>query len=442
MIKLDDIQSSREYQSLSDIFNNDDLGLFNNIKPKAETKTANGILEQQFSSINDFIGEHGREPDADAATISEKILARQLSSIKINSSTHDQLRPFDKHSVLPAECKESISNVEAIVGNKISDRPLSTETHSEAPEVAVTEQETVYNSLEDIFGSDDLGLFDSVQAGIVVSTAEQKARAEREQFENEDVASRFECKDFYRFEGTFAKIQKAIESGDFTKGNVTSNKGVAIGGVFVLNGFVCYVADIYKAEARKDARSDERLRLIFSNGMESNMLTHSLVTAQYKYENSYQLQITDPDWVNDDLAKNFGDTRLPTGVIYIARLVDTPDNLKHYKNLHKIGFSKLTGDARTKNSVKDTAFLQQPVDIIAEWQVYDANPRSVEGVLHAFFYEQRVKLSSKGSDDNLYKATEWFDVPLSEIDKAVDMVAKGSIHKYRMDAVIGRIVLK
>mgnify|MGYP000548337209 CR=1 FL=1 len=62
--------------------------------------------------------------------------------------------------------------------------------------------------------------------------------------------------------------------------------------------------------------------------------------------------------------------------------------------------------------------MQQPVDIIAEWQVYDANARSVERVLHAFFYDQRVKVSSKAADNNLYKATEWFNVPLDEIEKA------------------------
>lgn len=172
------------------------------------------------------------------------------------------------------------------------------------------------------------------------------------------------------------------------------------------------------------------------------MLIRSLATAQYKYENSYQLLITNPDWMDDELAKNFGNDRQLTSVIYVAKLTETPNNLAHYKHLHKVGFSTLTSEARTKHSIRDTAFLQQPVDIIAEWQVYDANAQSVEGILHAFFYDQRVKVSLKAANDNFYKATEWFNVPLPEIEKAINLVIAGDIKDYRMDGMAGKVVLK
>lgn len=146
--------------------------------------------------------------------------------------------------------------------------------------------------------------------------------------------------------------------------------------------------------------------------------------------------------MDDELAKSFGDTRQLTGVIYVAKLIETPENLRHYKNLHKIGFSTLTGEARTKYSIRDTAFLQQTVDIITEWQIYDANVRSVESVLHAFFYNQRVKVSLKAGDDNLYKATEWFNIPLTEIEKAINLVIAGDISNYLMDGMAGKVVPK
>lgn len=442
MIKLDDIYESREYKSLSDIFNNDDLGIFDNVKPLTNNKANNSVLEQQFSSINSFIDNHGRLPAKDADTLSEKVLSRQLNSIRADSSVFKQLEHLDKHGLLADEETKSVAPIEAIRAAKQHETTNSTAQHVESQEAAPTGQTTTYNSLQDIFNNDDLGIFDNVQTDILVSDSHYKERAKQDQYDDEDIASRFECKDFYRFEPIFTRIYKAIESGDFTKTNFSSTKNITVGSVFVLNGFVCYVADIYKAEARKNTRSQERLRLIFANGTESNMLTYSLATAQYKYENSYQLQITDPEWINDDLAKNFGDDRQPTGVIYIAQLIETPDNLGHYKNLYKVGFSKLTGDVRTKHSIKDTAFLQQPVNIIAEWQIYDADPRKVESVLHAFFYEQRVKMSSKGSDDKFYKATEWFDVPLSEIEKAINIVISGDTERYRMDASTSMIVMK
>ena len=145
--------------------------------------------------------------------------------------------------------------------------------------------------------------------------------------------------------------------------------------------------------------------------------------------------------MDDELAKNFGDHRQLTGVIYVAKLTDTPSNLAHYKHLDKVGFSTLTGEARTKHSIRDTAFLQQPVEIIAEWQVYDPNARNVEGVPHTFFYDQRVKVSLKVVNDNLYKATESFNVPFDEIEKAINLVITG-IKDYRMDGAAGNVVLK
>ena len=86
--------------------------------------------------------------------------------------------------------------------------------------------------------------------------------------------------------------------------------------------------------------------------------------------------------------------------------------------------------------------MQQSVDIIAEWQVYDANARNVEGVLHAFFYDKKVKVSLKAVNDNLYKATESFNVPFNEIEKAINLVITGDIKDYRMDGAAGKVVLK
>lgn len=447
MIKLDEIYQSREYKSLEDIFANDTMGIFDDVKPISQKPTNNTLLEQQFSEINSFIETYGRPPNAEAGDINEKILSRQLASMKANSSFTKELVAFDKHGLLIGENSNSgVSTGHTVLDEGISDRDDNAyqdiSNEEQQAKIEPPSEPVSFNSLQDIFNSDELGIFDDVQSDILISDSQNSSRATYDQYDDEDVARRFECKDFYKFEATFKRIYHAIQSGAFTKTNFASSKSITIGSVFVLNGLLCYVADIYKAEARKNTRSQERLRLIFANGTESNMLTHSLATAQYKYENSYQLLITDSDWIDTELAKNFGDKRQLTGVIYIAKLIDTPDNLAHYKNLHKIGFSTLTGEARTKHSIRDTAFLQQAVDIIAEWEVYDANARSVEGVLHAFFYDQRVKVSLKGSDDKVYKATEWFDAPLTEIEKAINLVISGDIKDYRMDSAGSKILPK
>ncbi len=450
MIKLDEIYQSREYKTLDDIFINDSTGLLDDVKPTTKSADTNSVLAQQFDTINFFIDQQGHVPSSSANDINEKIQARLLATIQTNHADSQELLALDRHGLLTAQStastlsddKPTLSDKSISHKNNESEKTNSAGTEKAEPVVEAISELPVINSLDDIFNSDDLGIFDNIHSEILISDHKANTRASYDQYNDEDIASRFECKDFYKFEATFERISKAIQTGAFTKTNFSSVKDINIGSVFVLNGMLCYVANIYKAEARKNTRSQERLRLIFSNGTESNMLTHSLATAQYKYENSYQLLITDPDWMDDELTKNFGDERQLTGVIYVAKLAETPSDLAHYKHLHKIGFSTLTGEARTKHSIRDTAFLQQPVDIIAEWQVYDANARSVERVLHAFFYDQRVKVSSKAADNNLYKATEWFNVPLDEIEKAINLVIAGDIKDYRMDGAAGKIVLK
>ncbi|WP_413501509.1 GIY-YIG nuclease family protein [Psychrobacter maritimus] len=453
MIKLDEIYQSREYKTLEDIFSNDSTGLLDDIKPVTKSSANNSVLAQQFDTINLFIDQQGRVPSSSANDISEKINARLLATIQTNHAKSQELLALDKHGLLatqstastlsddkPTLSDKSVSNKEDKEDG--SEKAVSDSTKEAEPVTEAVSEPAVINSLDDIFNSDDLGIFDNIHSEILVSDSQLNSRNTYDQYDDEEIATRFECKDFYKFEATFERISQAIQTGSFTKTNFSSVKDINIGSVFVLNGILCYVADIYQAENRKNERNQQRLRLVFANGTESNMLIRSLATAQYKYENSYQLLITDPDWMDDELAKNFGDDRQLTGVIYVAKLSDTPNNLAHYKHLHKVGFSTLTGEARTKHSIRDTAFLQQPVDIIAEWQVYDANARSVEGVLHAFFYDQRVKVSLKAANDNLYKATEWFNVPLDEIEKAINLVIAGDIKNYRMDGAAGKVVLK
>ena len=450
MIKLDEIYQSREYKTLDDIFLNDSTGLLDDIKPVTKSSANNSVLAQQFDTINLFIDQQGRIPSSSASDINEKINARLLATIQTNHANSQELLALDKHGLLtaqhtastPSDDKPTLSDKSMSNEGAGSKNAVSASTKEAEPVTEAVSELPIINSLDDIFNSDDLGIFDNIHSEILVSDSQLNSRNTYDQYDDEEIATRFECKDFYKFEATFERISQAIQTGAFTKTNFSSVKDINIGSVFVLNGILCYVADIYQAENRKNERNQQRLRLVFANGTESNMLIRSLATAQYKYENSYQLLITDPDWMDDELAKSFGDDRQLTGVIYVAKLTDTPKNLAHYNHLHKVGFSTLTGEVRTKHSIRDTAFLQQPVNIIAEWQVYDANARSVEGVLHAFFYDQRVKVSLKAGDDNLYKATEWFNVPLDEIEKAINLVIAGDIKNYRMDGAAGKVVLK
>ena len=227
----------------------------------------------------------------------------------------------------------------------------------------------------------------------------------------------------------------------------SSVKDIREGSVFVLNGLVCYVANIYQSETRKNERNQQRLRLIFANGTESNMLIRSLASAQYRHDaDSYQVVITSLEWQNLDLLSSFADTpthdianlknqngKNLTGIIYVAKLKQPRVEVAKYRNLHKIGFSKNRGELRVKSSQMDATFLFTEVEIIAEWALYDSNPQQVEYRLHKFFHEQRLNMTLKVGNQE-YKPNEWFDVDLVNIEKALQLIFQGKINEYQFDS--------
>lgn len=66
-----------EKDSLLKILQDDDLGLLN-IKPKRAAFTVDERLLQSFEQINDFIRQHGEEPESNPADILEFQLFNRL----------------------------------------------------------------------------------------------------------------------------------------------------------------------------------------------------------------------------------------------------------------------------------------------------------------------------------------------------------------------------
>ena len=95
-------------------------------------------------------------------------------------------------------------------------------------------------------------------------------------------------------------------------------------------GALCYVADFAETEDRKSTRGNRRLRVIYENGTESNILTRSLARAVYKDENGKKVMLADTEALPDILtADNQPD--LVTGHLYIVKLLQPKPPLAAYK---------------------------------------------------------------------------------------------------------------
>lgn len=424
-------QKNRPYQSLADILANDNNGLLANIIARP-TLSIDDNLVSQFQEINEFVKQHGHSPsekNPNSNGFEEKKLARRLASLKQDTEKVDILKPYDNFGLL-TELKPN-PNAESLKQTQVKQTPTS---------------------INDILRMDSQGLLaqlGGINSSLLAHTDNRSIldRASPDQFSDELVAKRKICEDFDKFSPIFSLIHEAMRIKQYHKAAFSSVKDIREGSVFVLNGLVCYVASIYQAETRKNERNQQRLRLIFANGTESNMLIRSLASAQYRHDaDSYQVVINAPEWQNLDLLSGFADTPTDdmanlknqkdknlTGIIYVAKLKKPRIELAKYSNLHKIGFSKNRGELRAKSSQMDATFLFSEVDIIAEWALYNSNPQQVEYRLHQFFHEQRLNMTLKiGSQE--YKPNEWFDVDIVNIEKALQLIFQGKINEYQFDS--------
>lgn len=307
------------------------------------------------------------------------------------------------------------------------------------------------SSLDDIFNNDDFGLLENVGNIDILGENTATLNVKKRILDvAKDIGERFVCEDFEHFKPVFFKLEQIIAQNQYHIEKENPTQYIKKNAVFVLMGMLCFIADIEIDEKRKNKHFKERIRLIFANGTESNMLARSLATALSKHKaTSYHLAITNKDWqdlygfnISPEQDMYYAEQIERTGEIYIAKLKTPKAEFINYPYLHKIGFTRQTGIERIANCMNDEAFLYSEVEIIAEYQTNNANTQKIEYILHSFFAKQKLNLKLLGKDGHYYTPTEWFNVPLSEIDKAIELINIGEIGAYYYNDVVSRVERK
>jgi hypothetical protein len=113
----------------------------------------------------------------------------------------------------------------------------------------------------------------------------------------EEIANRERCEDFDRFKPLFDQVQRDLQNGGRTTRRFVKDSGflkaeIKAGQFFILGGQTAYVAEVGEAFKAPNGESDARLRVVYSNGTESDLLLRSLQRALYKDEAGRR--ITDP----------------------------------------------------------------------------------------------------------------------------------------------------
>ena len=401
-------------QSLDDILsgNCDSFGLLSNVEA-AKPKTANlppAILN--FLEIVDFYRSNNRLPKLDASDINEKRLSARLTAYR--TRLRASVEAYDELGILDIqEGKEA----------------------TQVPK----EQVSTLGSLEDILNNDTSGLLGGVDASILkIEHVNQQSPDERNW--PDEIASRKQCEDFYNYEKLFQDMQRDIANRKVEVVRFKNESQLEVGHFFILSGLICFVDCVLDERKDESERINPRYRVIFENGVETNILKRSLARALYKDPHGRRV-LPDANSVENQF-NGITHKDKATGCIYIlASQTKAPalSQLKAQGKLVKIGYSSQDVHERIKNAENDPTYLEAPVTILATLDCYNLNPQKVEHLIHAFLAKQRINMTMISSKGKAYKPTEWFAVDRDTAIAVAQHIVAGDIMNYRMDNTTGRI---
>lgn len=343
-----------------------------------------------FEEIQRFVEDHGRAPQhGEQGDIFERLYAVRLDRIRGLAECQDLLRPLDHQSLLDSE-----STTADGIDDDIDDHELM-------------------KALEDGPRSDE----DVSQIRHVRTRAEIKAA--------DEIANRGKCEDFDQFKPLLEQAESELKSGIRKARRFGRDASINQGEFFILAGQTVYVAEMGEAYRTPNGESNARMRVVYSNATESNLLVRSLQRALYKDETGRRL--TDPD-AGPMFAESWEDGDVESGTIYVLRsLSQNPYVAEHRELIHKVGVTGGKIEKRIANASHEATYLLADVEVVATYKLSRINRTKLENLLHRIFAPAQLDLTIQDRFGHPVKPREWFLVPLHVIDDAVSRIRDGSI---------------
>jgi hypothetical protein len=287
-------------------------------------------------------------------------------------------------------------------------------------------------SIEEAAGDDPLGLL----GGPEVDIYDLRNVPKEPSAQPDRVAQREPCDDFDQFEPLFKQCHAELRSGLRRLVPFRNERAIRVGAFYVHRGVLTYVAAEGERFQEKEGRINTRLRCIFDNGTEADLLLRSLASQLYQFGK----QVTDPvEATNNAVEMQLDGT---TGYVYVLRSLSTDPQVTAIPDLHKIGFTTLTTAQRTSGAKKHATFLGADVEEVAVYEMPATMARGVERLLHQFFSAALVDAWFEQGGVTTAEMNEWFSVPLEEIDKAIELLQAETIGTYEYDVEAGEIRLR
>lgn len=355
-----------------------------------------------FEEIQRFVAEHGRAPQhGEDRDIFERLYAVRLDRLRALEECRALLAPLDHQGLL--------------AGGEIIP----------AARVEAMDEDELLAELGGAGGAPEI-----TELRHVRSSAEKRAA--------EEIANRTKCEDFDEFKPLFVQVKKDLDTGVRQTRPFQTMAEIKQGEFFIVGGQIAYVAEVGEEFQTQYDRRDSRLRVIYDNGTESDVLLRSLQRALHRDQAGRR--ITDPV-VGPLFSRENDDGDLASGTIYVLRSKsDHPLVAANRDVLHKIGVTGGDVARRVANAKLDPTFLLADVEVVATYDLYNINRTKLESIIHRIFDPVRMDIEIKDRFGNPVIPREWFLVPRFVVDDAVERIKDGTITQFTYDPQTARLV--
>ncbi len=351
-----------------------------------------------FEDIQRFFEEHKRQPvNAEGLDIFERLYAVRLEQLRKLPEARAVLVEFDKHNLLGSPATHNVKIDELSEDALLAELGVSAEPSS----------------------ADDITVLRHVR-----TNADRQAA--------EEIADRTPCKDFKTFKPLFEQAERELKSDTRKALRFGRDANIQLRDFFILEGQFAYVAEMGETIKMQTGHNDARLRVIYGNGTESNLLLRSLQKALWKDDTGRRLTSTNMGPLFDDQHEP---EDIESGTIYVLRSHSThPYVAEHRELIHKIGVTGGKVETRISGAEKESTYLLAGVEVIATYKLHNINRVKMENLFHRIFGSAQIDISIDDRFGNPVKPREWFLVPLQVIDEAVERIKDGTISGVVYDA--------
>jgi len=383
-------------------FTDDDDALLDELGVEAEAAVASTYTPRQerilagFEEVQRFVTEYGRPPMHGAdRDIFERLYAVRLDRIRESAECLALLAGLDSQGLLAAAAAANSSGL------------------------ADASDDDVLAALGVDRSADDAA--DVTRLEHVRPRAEVKAA--------EEVAQRTPCREFAAYKAIFEEVQRGLDAGTRKTIKHRDDFDPEPGDLFIVAGQKVLIAEAGPRFTTEYDRIDRRLRVIYDNGTESDLLLRSLQRALNRDPASRH--ILPPEATGMPLFADQIDAEdAESGAVYVVRSLSShPFIAAHRELIHKIGVTGQDVKKRLAGAKKDPTFLRADVEVVGSYKLANIHRGKLESLLHQFFADARIDVELNDRFAEKVEPREWFLVPLQCIQQAIALLASGTIDR-------------